>query len=133
MAGSPPWQFQSKILAFGLTVIFSLTGVAYTNVTSRVSDLENGRKDFASINTTLQVQTAVLTQQIKTIEANRAKLDSQLEVILASQQANAEELQSITSQLALLRQLFGRDEQAYQEALRRWQDLVQQQSLKRKK
>ncbi len=99
-----------KIIAFLLTLLLSLTGVAYAGLTQRIGTLETDRKDLSQVAKVIEIQTAVMNEQIATMKTSSDAIIARLNALDDSQK-----------RLAAISAQQNRD---YQDALRRWEALV---------
>lgn len=111
-------HFPARIVGGIIAVLLSLVALTYTNLTSRVSALEDDKKDYTSMTQAIIVQTAVVREQIKYLENETKTLAVNVGTLNDSQQETKAKLENVLN-------VINQNRKDYLDALKRWEELLE--------
>ena len=106
-----------KLITFLVSIALGLTGLAYAGITTRLGILEQDKKEMAQVAKAIEIQTAVMTQQIEAVQESTKEIVSRLDLMDTTQRETAEKLNAVML-------VLNQNARTYRDAMKHWFELT---------
>lgn len=110
-------EWKTYTLSALLSVVFALSGLAYSNVTSDIEDLKAERRETIENARMAAEKASALAVQVETLHGMMVDMSTQLDELNASQQLTVRRVDALVV-------VISSNTKAYRDALKQWNDEI---------